>query len=99
MCGCIISLYWCWWLFITHFSRDWRAGMASLQLMNSAPSSASAADDMTSLMILEIVKTAPLLGGNAVLLDIKKCPPAMLLDFVSERYESLLWPDRTISLA
>ena len=73
--------------------------MASLQLMNSAPSSASAADDMISLMILEIVKTAPLLSRNAVLLDIKKCPPTMLLDFVYGRYESLLWPARTISLA
>ena len=59
--------------------------MSSLQFMNSAPSSASAADDMTDLTILEIVNTAPLLGGKVVLLDIKKCPPALIWAFVSER--------------
>ena len=46
--------------------RAWRDGMDSLQLMKSSHSSASAADDMTALMILAIVNTAPLLGGNAV---------------------------------
>ena len=62
--------------------RAWRVGMASLQLMNSAPSLASAADDMTALIILATVNTDPLLGGTYVLLDIKKFPPAMLLAFV-----------------
>ena len=71
-------------------SRDWRAGIASLQLMNDAPSSASSADDMTPLVILAIVKNAPLLGGNAVLFDIDKSPPARLLVFVSDRYEASL---------
>ena len=52
--------------------------MASLQLMNSYPRSASADYYMTALMILAIFNTAPLLGGNAVLLDIKKFPPALL---------------------
>ena len=55
-----------------------------MQLMNSAPSSASDADDMTELMILEMVNTAPLLVGNAVLLDVKKLPPALLLYFFRE---------------
>ena len=71
-------------------SSDWRAGMASLQLMKSAPSSASAADEKTSLMILAIVNTAPLFGWNAVFFYMKKCPPAMLLGFVSERYKASL---------
>ena len=79
-------------------SSDWSAGMASLQLTKSAPSSASAADDITALMILAIVNTATFLVGNAVLFDMKKCLPAMLLDFVSERYEESLWPARTMSL-
>ena len=70
--------------------------MAYLQFMNIAPSSTSAADDTNALMILEIVNTAPLLGGNAVLLDIKKCPPDLLLDFVLEKYEALIWTARTI---
>ena len=80
-------------------SRTWRAGINSLQLMNNSPSLASTADDMTALMILVIANTAPLLLGNYVVLDIKKCPPALLLAFFSERYKVLLWPDRTISLA
>ena len=67
-------------------SSAWRASMVYLQLMNSAPSSASAADDMTALMILAIANTYPLLGGNAVLLDINKFPPDMLQAFVLERY-------------
>ena len=68
-------------------------------MIKSAPSSASAADDMTSLIILEIVDTYQLLGGNSVLLDIHKFPTALLLEIVLERYEALLLPDRTISLA
>ena len=79
--------------------RAWHAGMYYFQLMKSAPSSASAADDMTALMILAIVNTATLLGGNSVLFDMKKYPPDLLLGFVSERYEASLWPARTISLA
>ena len=72
--------------------------MDSLQFMNSDPSSASADDDITALMILEIVNTSPLLGGNAVLLDINKFPPALLQAFVVESYKASLWPTRTISL-
>ncbi len=36
---------------------------AVLALMNSAPNSASAADDITAFMICEIFNTAPLLVG------------------------------------
>ena len=72
--------------------------MDSLQFMNSAPNSASTGDDMTALMILEIVNTAPLLGGNVVLLDINKFPHALLWAFVLERYEVLMWPAWIISL-
>ena len=65
-------------------SRAWRAGIDYLQLMKSTPSPASAADDMTDLMILDIVTTAPLLGMHAVLFDMNKRPPALLLDFFRE---------------
>ena len=78
---------------------SWRAGMASLPLMKSAPSSSSGAYDMTTLMILALVNTAPLLGGNAVLFDMRKCPPDFLLDIFSERYEASLWTAMTMSLA
>ena len=73
--------------------------MASLQFMNSAPISDSTAYDIKALIILEIVNTAQLLGENVGLLDINKCPPAMLRAFVLEKYEVSLWPARTISLA
>ena len=71
-------------------SSDWCDGMAYFQLTKSAPSSASVADDMTALIILSIVNTAPLLGGNAMVFDMKKCPPALNLDCVSKRYRALL---------
>ena len=80
-------------------SMAWRAGMDYLKLMSSYPSSASATDDMTALMILDIVNNAPLFGDTYVFVDIKKCPPALLLAFVLERYEVSLWTARTISLA
>ena len=67
--GCLCPIYSCYW----------RAGMDYLQLTKGAPGSASADDDMTALMILAIVNTDPLLGGNAVLFLMKKFPPALLL--------------------
>ena len=87
--GCLCPIYSCYW----------RAGMDYLQLTKGAPGSASADDDMTALMILAIVNTDPLLGGNAVLFDMKKYPPALLLDFVSEMYKASLCPARSMSLA
>ncbi len=66
-------------------SRACWAGMASLQLMQSAPISASAVDDMTALMICEILRMAPLLLGIASSFDMKKCPPALLCALVSNK--------------
>ena len=65
------------------FSTAWHAGMAYLKLIKSATSFPSTADYMTALMSLAIFNTAPLLVGNAVLFDMKKCPPSLLLGFVS----------------
>jgi hypothetical protein len=45
---------------------------------------------MTSLINYAIVRMAPLFGGLAELLDIKKCPPAWLHAFDSERYDAML---------
>jgi hypothetical protein len=47
--------------------RSWRIGAASHALMYSAPSLASAALDMAALSILEMLRTAPLLGGLSTL--------------------------------
>ena len=71
-------------------SSGWRSGIASLQLIKIYLSSASVSDDVISLMILDIVNTDPLLVGDALLFEMKNCPPAVLLDFVSDRYEASL---------
>jgi hypothetical protein len=73
--------------------------MASLQLMQRAPILASAADDMITLMICEIVRMAPLLLVIALSLDMKKCPPALLCVLVSDEWDASLWPASTMSLA
>ena len=62
-----------------------RAGIASLQFMKRAPSSASAAEDITTLMIWETVRMAPLFAGMASSLDMKKFTPALLLAFDSDK--------------
>ena len=67
------------------------SGTASRQLINSAHSSASAADDMAVLMILEIVVTAPLFGGSEDSSVTNKCPSALLRDLASERYDVSMW--------
>jgi hypothetical protein len=51
---------------------------ASFVLRNNAPNSASAADNMTALIIVDIVNIAPLFGAELLLFDRKKCPPARL---------------------
>ncbi len=59
-CGCLKNL------------RTCLAGTDLQQLMKSAPTLASAAKDITALMICNIVITKPLLGGNFTSLDMKK---------------------------
>ena len=66
--------------------------------MKSALSSASAAEDMTDLMILATVRTEPLLVGYSAVLDKKKWPPALLLALDSERYDASLIPASTTLL-
>ena len=66
-------------------SRAWHASMASRKLMKRAPSSSSTADYMKILIISEKLMTALLSGGSAASLDMKKWPPALLLDFYLKR--------------
>jgi hypothetical protein len=56
-----------------------------LALMNSTPSSASAADDITALIIFEMFNTAPLLMGISSVPAINMWPPALLQAFGSDR--------------
>ena len=60
-------------------SRMNLVGIASWQSMKSAPTSASATDDMTALIICDIVLTVPLLGVTSILLDMKKYSSQSLL--------------------
>ena len=75
------------------------AGTASRQLMNYAPTSASAAEDSATLIICEIVITAPSLCGVSVSLDMKKCPPALLRALLLDRYNASLCAANTMLLA
>ncbi len=51
-------------------------GTASCVLMYNAPSSALAAEDITTLMSCAMLSMAPLLLGSIVSDDMKKCPLA-----------------------
>ena len=55
----------------------------SFVFKNNAPSSASAADDMTAFIMVAFDMIAPLLGGCWSLFERKKWPPALLLAFFS----------------
>jgi hypothetical protein len=64
---------------------------AVLALMNSAPSLASTADDITALIICYMLSTAPLLMGMSSLPAMNMWPPALLQALGSDRYNALLW--------
>ena len=70
--------------------RSCRIATALHALMYNAPSSASAALDMTDLMIWDMFSTAPLFGGLSVSIDMKKCPPALLRAPGSLKYDASL---------
>ena len=75
-----------------------RIGTASQALMYIAPNSASAALDMTAVIIFDILSIAPLVGGSSASVVRKKCPPALLLAFGSLKYDVSLCTANTISL-
>ncbi len=72
-CGCPISLSVC--------CMD----TVVLSLMNSAPNSASVANDITAFKNFEMFNTAPLLMGISSELAMNMGPPALLQAFGSER--------------
>ncbi len=72
---------------------------AVLALMNSAPSLASAADDITALIICNMLSTAPLLMGMSSLPAMNMWRPALLQTLGSDRYDALLWIASLMSLA
>ena len=75
-----------------------RIETAVFALMNRAPNSASAADDMTAQIIWEMLRTAPLLIGISLCPAMNMWPPAWLRDLGSKRYDASLWIARIMSL-
>ena len=71
-------------------SRVWRIDTAVFAFRNRAPSSASAADDMTARMICEMFRTAPLFAGISSFDDMNICPPARLRALGSDKYDASL---------
>jgi hypothetical protein len=89
-CG-VAGLHWFLWLEVSDFLKH---------LMNRAPSSASAAVDMTACIIWEMLRMSSLFVGMSSLPDMNMCPPARLQAFGLDSYDdSLLWVARTIALA
>ncbi len=72
---------------------------AVFALMNSAPSLASAANDITALIICEMFNTAPLLMGISSMPAINMWPQAWLQAFGSDKYDASLWMASFMSLA
>jgi hypothetical protein len=70
-----------------------------LALMNNAPSVASAADDITTLIICKILSTAPLLMGMSSVPAMNMWLPALLQALGSDRYSALLCIASLILLA
>ncbi len=62
-----------------------RMETAVFALINNAPSSASAADDMTDFIICEVLRTAPLFIGILSSHAMNMWPPAWLWAFGSDR--------------
>ncbi len=77
----------------------WRIDTAFFAFINNAPSSASAADDMTSRMICEMLRKAPLFVGMSSFDDMNMCPPARLRALGLDKYDASLWMASTMSLA
>ena len=95
----IIWLDWCWWLLVSHlfkYCSNWNCCFA---LLYSAPSSASAVDDITAWMMVDKFKTAPLFERNWIFSDKKWCPPAQLFAPCSLKYDASLCITRTMLLA
>jgi hypothetical protein len=72
---------------------------AVLVLMNNAPSSTSAADNITALIICKILSTAPLLMGMSSVPAMNMWLAAQLWALGSDRYNALLCVASLILLA
>ena len=85
--------------FQTIFINFWPMGTISLAVMYSATSSVSAAEDITNLMIWEIVRIAPFHSGFGLFSDKNIWAPARLHTLDSLLNLSYEWAARIMSLA
>ncbi len=85
MCGRVVCLDGCSHCGWPSSSSVLRIDTAVLALMNSAPNLASAAEDVTALIICDMLSTAPLLVGISSCPAMNKCPLAWLRAFASDR--------------
>ncbi len=95
----VVGLGWGARLWVTHFGEYLMYIYSSFAFRNNAPSSASAADNITAFMVVAFVIIAPLFGGNRSLFDRKKFPPAWLLELFLLQYPMSLCMHRNILLA
>ena len=72
--GCLCLIY----------SSACRARMNYLQFIYRSPSSAYADENIDVLLICAIVRMTLLFIGSVESLDMKKCPPTLILVFVSD---------------
>ena len=79
--------------------RDWRSGTIALAQIKRPASSASAAEDMTFLMICGMVRTGPLYVGAGTSYERIMCAPARLHALATLRYAASECAARTMPLA
>jgi hypothetical protein len=72
---------------------------AILALMNNAPSLASVANDITALIICDMLSTTLLLMGMSSVPAMNMWPPALLRALGFDRYNALLWIASLMSFA
>ncbi len=98
-CSCVVHLHWGWRLGMAHEFKGMVGGNGFSAVDVESPHLSLCCQEHDRLDNCAIVRMAPLFGGLAVLLDMKKCLPAQLCAFDLERYNALLCPMRTMSLA
>jgi hypothetical protein len=98
-CSGVVCLHWGWKLGMAHEFEGMAGGNGFSAVDVESPHLSLYCRGHDCLDNLCDCDDGAMFGGLAVLLDMKKCPPARLRAFDSERYDALLCPARTMSLA
>ena len=73
-------------------------GTDSYAFMNTSPISASDINATTLLMILDMEWIGPLVMGLGQVSLLKRCCPTCLKYLLTERYDTLMWTRKVMSL-